>query len=126
MIQDRVELIVNRPEIGRRKARAVFFAHGAHEVLPEQYVLRGELFDECFSQIRLDLVSEENDFVLPGARSDCRFDVTSIDSEELGEGQGPDIRLGFEPSLPFLRFFFGIETSFGRSLGRAVRIFETA
>lgn len=40
MVQDRIELIVNRSEIGGRKARAVFFAHGAHEVLSEQYVLR--------------------------------------------------------------------------------------
>lgn len=40
MVQNRVELVVYRSEIDGRKARAVFFAHGAHEVLPEQYVLR--------------------------------------------------------------------------------------
>ena len=59
MIQDRVELVVYRPEIGRRIARAVLSAHRAHEVLPEQYVLGGELFDKCCSQIRFDLVLED-------------------------------------------------------------------
>lgn len=66
MVQDRVELIVYRSEIGGRIARAVLSALRAHEVLPEQYALSGELFDKRCSQIRLDLVPEENGFIRPG------------------------------------------------------------
>lgn len=87
--------------------------------------MSGELFDECRSQIRFDFTFEDNDFVLPGARSDRWLDIPGIDSEELGEGQRPDIRFGFEPSLPFLRFFLRFKSSFGGSFGCPVRIFDS-
>lgn len=90
------------------------------------YVLRGELFDECCSRIQLNFVSKENNFVFPGTCGDRRFDVSGIDSEELRECQGSDIRLRLEPSLPFLCTLFRFETSLGCSLWCAVRIFESA
>lgn len=83
-------------------------------------------FYECLSQIWLDLVLKENSFVLPGAHSDRWLDVSGIYSEELEEGQSPDIRLGLEPSLPLFCFLLGAEASFGCSFWRAVRIFESA
>lgn len=126
MIQDRIELIVYLPETGWRIAKTVFSAHRAHEVLPEQYVLSGELFDECCSQIRLDLVSEENGFIRPGAGGDRGLDVAGVYSKELREGQSPDICFGFEPSLPFLCFLLATKASLGCSLWLAVRIFESA
>lgn len=42
MVQDRIELVVDGPEISWRIASAFFSARRAHEVFPKQYVLRGE------------------------------------------------------------------------------------
>ena len=94
--------------------------------MPEQYVLGGELFDKCCSQIRLDLVSVENGFIRPGTCGDRGLDIAFVYSEELGKGQSPDIRLGLEPSLPVFRLLFRFEASLGCSFRFPIRIFKSA
>lgn len=126
MVQDCIELIVYRSEIGGRIVRAVLSTHGAHEVLPEQYVLSGELFDECRSQIRFDLVSEENGFIRPSICGDRGLDIAFVYSEELGKGQSPDICFGFESSLPIFRLLFRFEASLGCSFRCPVHVPESA
>lgn len=76
-------------------------------------------------QVRFDLIPEESRLVLPGARSDCRFEIAGKYSKELGEGQDSDISLGFKPSLPFFCFFLRFEATFSSAFWHAVRIFES-
>lgn len=81
MVQNCVELVVYRSEIGRRIAGSILSMCRAHKVL------LGELFDECRSQIRFDLVPEESCLAFPSTCCDRRLDISVIDPEELGEGR---------------------------------------
>lgn len=87
IIHNCIKLVVSDSEIGRRVVRVVLLAHGAHQLLPQQHVLRRKLLTEHYAKIELDLDSKESDFVLPRGRSHSRLAIASIDSEELGEDQ---------------------------------------
>ena len=112
VVEQAAELVVQRLQVGLGEGLALIILHGAHLVLPVDYILGRDLGKLLLSEIRQDLLLDDALLGLPGVQLDPGLDILFVQLREALEGH-IDVGLLLHQEFPFpgLGFTLGCEAA---------------